>query len=106
MYYVICKEIRKAAHVRGILLVNDKGEKDEKLCYRAMSDGHAFLPDIFPDAYSEIILSLGTRFSFYKNIHSIGISRLIFGQNINPLGRRLTVLNESSHHGRLFTAIS
>ena len=46
----------------GVVLVNDKGEENKKLCYRTMSDGHAFLPDILSGTYSEIILSPGIMF--------------------------------------------
>ena len=32
-------------------------EKNEKLCYRTMSDGHALLPDILYFTFSDVILS-------------------------------------------------
>ena len=54
----------------------------------------------------------GTYTLFFVRIYSIRISRLRFGQNIlgisknNRLGMRLTVLNESLHHGMQFKAIS
>ncbi len=57
------------------------------------------------------LVTIVTRF-FFVRIYSIRISRLRFGQNIlgisknNRLGMRLTVLNESLHHGMQFKAIS